>query len=376
MAAEAAVVALLIMAGIKSQRARSPLGLWKAAAAELGLTFEMRKAFLGKYCVLVGTIEGCDVEVRMGDMSTKAPQPAVVVTVGRKDLPGGLRLSKENLATGLGKVVQGADVEVGSAWFDKEVLVWGDEAETVAVLDEATRKQVLRFVAARGGEVRDRRLTLMLTVAEGSLRPAIGAVRELVELAGRLAVGARPVPTRLRENATGDSAAAVRRRNFETLLKYFPEHAETRAAGLALLRDADPEMRLAGARAAGEAGWKVLQELAESPECALPIRVGALGLMIATVPAERLGPMLELAALSAEPMVAGAAMGALAGMRDPRIVARIAQWGVRLAGTAAEAASRLLVELRVPGAESVLLVLLGHADMRARVAAARALGAV
>lgn len=322
----------------------------------------------------VRTAAGVEVMVRR-ESSSDGPD-SFLVRAAMGAIPTDLTMGRETLASRMGKLIAGRDVETGDTEFDHDVLLRGSEPRILALLDQETRQSVRENVS-RGAEVGSGAVEISIANPEELEAPA----RLAASLASRLASRAvQPVPVLLRENAMGDSLPGVRRRCLEALVEFFPSHPETRVALDAASVDPDSTVRLfAASKAIGGNAAK-----------AEALAVLVLDLLLE--PQARVDAMRELVAMNAGAVAIGVAeacyddrvreirvlaIGVLGRARRAQLVPAL----VKMAHRAYETDERLALaeafwRMRDPAAEGVLVEMLSNGATEVRTEAARALGRV
>ncbi|MCB9543318.1 MAG: hypothetical protein H6703_12840 [Myxococcales bacterium] len=175
------------------------------------------------------------------------------------------------------RLVMGRDLESGDVGFDEAVRLTGNATALRSLLDHRTRDVIRAFVAC-GGRLEGRHLRLVWAHAYNVDR-LVTSVEAALAVAGRL----RPSGTaraRLAAIARTDPLPAVRARVVDFMREAHAHAAETEAAALALLGDPDAAVRLAAARAAGDAGLGVLEALLA--EAAASVQLGAVEALAAS----------------------------------------------------------------------------------------------
>ncbi|MBI3270176.1 MAG: HEAT repeat domain-containing protein [Planctomycetes bacterium] len=364
----------------KAERAQSE-STWSDAARALGLQMEHRKRFLRSDSpVLSGKLGAMTVTVteeRPGGPS----QPGLVrIVVEVPDLPSELTVGRENLTTPLMKVVTGNDVQTGHPWFDREILIHGGEGEILAILDETTRRQLLRFVTARGGAVGKGRLVLDIGQVIPSTQLLVSSVQEVLELARRLSLAGRSVPGLLRRNAVEDSIADFRRRCLQTLLGAYAGSDDAREACRALAapeaKGVPAELRFLAAKGLGEEGWERMAALAAARDAEEEVRARGVDHLVACVPAGRLPGLLDRLLEVGCPGVETRAVRALGKLGHAPSFQRLVAAGRRAAPATAAAIAEALAAVGGPAAEAPLLEFLKSADVEVQIAAAGSLGRI
>jgi HEAT repeat protein len=276
----------------------------------------------------------------------------------------------------------GREIEVGDVSFDSTFFIEGPMPLVFALLDEETRRLLLR-VSTEGrleislGELR----------AENLSDEKVPSVLPLLfDLAQRFA---QPldIPRRLAENAHQDSAPGVRLQNLLLLIRELPEDPRTAEALRTVCSDPSPEIRLRAAKELGGEGRDVLFKLAEglADDTVSAEAVSILGQKLSF---ERTRAILDRARSVRHVQTARICLEALGRSGAAAAVDALAQVMEEEEGVLAAAAAQALGATGSPAAEPSLILALEReqgdlltltlqrelADLR--VAAARALGRV
>lgn len=315
---------------------------------------------------LDGTLDGCRVIARR--TSTDGQRVMQIAVHPPTRFPAGLAFGPEGLVQTVLRTVAGGDVQTGDRRFDDAVLVAGDPALVVAILDAANRRLVRRLVeqgtVLDGGELR-----LSGAVRRRDLPETI---RSLVRATKALHVEPAAIPDRLLQRVKRDPLPGVRRRAFELLLARFPDAPQTAAAVRTTLSDRDPTLRLQATRHAEvEAGEAPLRALASDPTIERRVREDALDLYIDRIGAAQASPLLV--ELLDDPTLAGEAASRLARTgRTEAVAALCARVGQGEVGPRAEMATAIgkLGKVPDPDCEAALLPLLDEGPLQVAVAEA------
>lgn len=243
-----AIAALAGLVALRRRRHRA----WRRAARRLGLALR----FEGDppRPVLEGTLEG-GYDVRVETVLRRERRGAEIgaggVTVrtrlrvdGGDRIPGDLSLAPESTTTRLKRgLVGGADVDVGDAGFDEDVLVQGDPVQLRALLDASTRRTVRKLVGSFGGTVERGVLSAERDGLAEDAESLERSIAFLHEAARVLSLDDAAIPSRLAEIAVEDPEREVRERAFEALTGRFPDHAEAERATEILLTDPEPRLK-------------------------------------------------------------------------------------------------------------------------------------
>lgn len=321
---------------------------------DLAQTGSARNTFLFQ-----GEVEGVHLSIRFRGST------AVVSATG--EIPDTLNIGERpQLAS-----FQRLGVDSGDRAFDQTILVEGDTASAVAVLTHETRKQVLDFISG-GGTVQAGRVE---KTVRGGLR-ARNDLRHEIEGALRVAQGLslQEEPwVRLRTNSTTDPITEVRLRNLTTLVRGNPKSEITQKALISALRDADPQIRLFGARFAGSEATSVLCNLTGTGY-GITVRCEAIRLLgrLVAEPEARTRLLRLLSDPSLE--IAVAAIRALAGSQLEAVIEELIQESQSATGAVATALVDALAEHQHPEIEDALLRFLVSGDSETMASAATVLG--
>lgn len=296
------------------------------------------------------------------------------ITLRGSSLPFRLELRPESIGTSVTKLFEGSDIQTGDPVFDATVLVRGDPYDTAAVLGGTTRPLVVQALR-RGVRVENGQIVLETGDTLREPDTLVKLARELTELARALKLPT-DVPGRLVQWVTRDPCPEARLRFLTILLERYPSDPRTELALRHAQQDRSPEVRLAAAIAAGEAGRSTLELLvgnAETPEDTACRAVAALGRALETEPALA---ALDGALTSHKPALARALLGVLAVCGDARAVERLVALLAEPDVEAAAVAARALEDCRGTGVELALTTALGSARAELRRAAAESLAKV
>lgn len=349
---------------------------WRDAAGQLGLRLVQGKTH--PRLKIAGEIDGVAIEVHALRRGGGRRRPAMCFAARSPGIPADLSIRWEGLLGELRDALGRAErVRTGNESFDEQAHVSGPEAATVALLDRATRARLTGVLAPRQGTVAGGTVAFTVSGVIGDPGQIVARARELAELARRLSLAGRSVPELLRGSATTDPLGPVRQRSLEVLVRYHPAERDTDLACEWTVKEGtDPAATLMAARHLRAAGWPYLQKMVDSPAVEDALRVAALEHLIASVPGDRLVPMLEAAlGLRCRPLHPPA-LRALERLRPPGVRELVVG---RLNGAdeaTAVAAAEVLGDLGDAGAEPALLGLMGRDEPTVRAAAATALGKV
>lgn len=173
------------------------------------------------------------------------------------------------------------DLLIGDPSFDPEVAVYGHEFMALAVLDPVTRARAATLIKGLGVVVAGGRVSYFEAMAFVDAERQAQLVSQLVDLAQRLCLHEDRVPARLLQNLHVEPLPAVRRRLALALFGGFPGHPVSQEAQPFFAIDPDPTIAFY-ARACDRAeGSDFLKQALTTPTVALELRAFA---------AQRLGP--------------------------------------------------------------------------------------
>ena len=248
---------------------------WRTAARRLGLTY--RPTGLVRSPRLHGQLGPCSVVVDVANAGNSDEIAHVVtrVTVTAPTIPVGFEVGPQSMWGSMARRFWARAGRPLEDRFDQRVKVAGHPTYTLAVLEPDVRERLQQLTSLQGQVQRGQ---LMLTL-RGRVRRAdrlISVVEFLTALGRDLSVPEQAWPNALRERATEDPSAQIRRRSLETLVDRYPASTDARRAVRDRLGDFAPEVRLVAARHAGEDGIEVLSELFYDPEVEAGVRSEAL----------------------------------------------------------------------------------------------------
>lgn len=315
------------------------------------------------------------------DHRVHARHEGLDVWLGPRAEGGGTRLEIRPIAPALaawrvvGIETRLAGVETGDPDFDATVRFDGPALLVRALLDAETRAVALEaFLADSSVAVKNGVLTADFGSAWGPGQVVSpDRIRRLVAIGARLQAPADPVP-RLAEIARTDAGHVVRRSAIAVLSGHAAQHPATREAQRAACADADPSVRLAGARHLGSGGVSVLEELATASDVPDDVAAQAIALLGARLGLEALRAIVA-DAVPARPLSACAAlelMGDRGAEAAPAIAAALER---AAAGPVALAAVQAIARTKAPSQLPALAAALGS-DAAVAFAAAEALARV
>ncbi len=297
-------------------------------------------------------------------------------------VPQHLLIRAESIATALGKLVAGEDIECGDELFDGKILVRsssGRNADAQALLSAKVRVAVAEFIA-HGGVIEHGYLLLRRNGIVKDPDRLVSTIETMVELAGLLSERSRMnAAESLADIVKDDSSPKVRFRAIKTLVSAFdPASPYVRhACRIAASSDSSPATRMAAAIALGKEGVPALRKIVESGAanetraealeslCELVTKEEALGI-IGTALSDSADEVRARAAKTLRGLSAPSLLDALTrSARDPSLTDEWVAWH-------AEA----IANTRRPEAEPALLSLLEKEVPVVRVAAAKGLGRI
>jgi hypothetical protein len=323
----------------------------------------------GAGLTVVGSSHRRKVHARRGELTVSlAPRPDA----------GGTRVVIRPIASGISAARVGIEtrysgVETGDADFDAAVRFSGPWLVVRALLDAETR-QVAReaFVVAAIVVVRDGALTADFSTAWDTGQVVSAArLERLLALAERLREPPDPVPL-LAVIARSDAGPVVRRSAVAVLAAEARDRPETREAQRTACLDADPSVRLAGARHLGAEGVPVVEEIARSGATPDAFAADAIEVLGERLSAETRRAILDAAGPD-RPLTACAALATSNGAAADDVKRITAVLERALSGPVALAAVKALVRTKVPAAAEAPLAAALVADVEVARAAAQGL---
>ncbi len=361
------IVALTYMAIQAAKRREAEYNAaWALAAAELQGSFrpKTRKEPRTIQATVDGTAVLIDTYV-VSNGKTSHTYTRARATITRPIR--GLELRREGLSSMMGKVVRGADIELGDPEFDDAVLLRAeDESAARGTMDAATRERTLaglrRELTVKGETVTWKKGGFVADPKELARR-----AREVAELATSLRAPAH-TGRALRDVGAHDPDPGVRRQTLSYAAAHAPEFA--RAMATDMLEDPVPELRARAAAHSGPTGVPVAHELAVDPS--MPDAVRALAIPTAA-PALTDDELVEL--LGRVGAIAAAAATAVARAKRHALAPHLPPLLTR-SDPEAIAAADALGAVGGPEHESELALALGAGSVDVQRAAARALGRI
>jgi len=287
---------------------------WRRVADQFGLRFQPGGWFSKD--VLSGEIDGQDVFVDTFTTSSGKSQQTWTRVQSRYSVASGIKIGREGVLSGLGKIFKGDDIQIGDSVFDDAMLLRGPERTLRARLDHRSRATVLELLEDSALAVEDGvvRWQKMKTVVEAHELGA--AISQTVKLSLALDCRAMDVEGRFLDILRRDPEPDVRRRCLEQLLEGAGEAIREEALDLARVDDS-PRVRLVavqqGLRHADSVTWDDLKPFARSPETSLRVfaaelvgkhaLAGAQSALLAMLDSD--DPPIQIAAAGALEVVGG-----------------------------------------------------------------------
>ena len=266
------MIGIVLLVARASKKARQ--AAWSRAAAALDMHFA-QGGFFGTDRIQ-GQLNGCGVEVYIFTRGSSKNRTTYTGIRIKGDLFFGLKMRKEGVGSSIGKLFKGEDLQVGDAFFDREVHIDGDPLESMALLNAEARAAVLDLLS-QGGSVDN-------GVVEWETRGAMkdaglieGKVRSLVRLVNQLSLGGRDIAQCLAENAIKDPLPSVRLRNLEALLTSQGLVPATLVVARRCLDDPSATVALRAALALGDEGLPHIEQLIGQRDVPPLMRIDALG---------------------------------------------------------------------------------------------------
>lgn len=217
-----AVLPDLLKGGRPRNARRRGEARWSEAAAALGLIDSASFDHAG----LEGAIRG--VPVFVAELTNDSGITRLSYRAAGR-FPEDLSIGAEGLGSKLSKLAGERDIEVGDPAFDRTVLIRGPRAAVVGALAAPLREKLVAAVS-QGRRV-EKGEVLLDTGGGGDAAVIVANVRACVGLAEELARAFAADPAEgLIANTAGEQIPAVRRRNLELLLEFYP--GEPAAKGL------------------------------------------------------------------------------------------------------------------------------------------------
>jgi HEAT repeat protein len=298
-----------------SRHAKAVQRAWGQAAETMGLDFYKGSRF-ARGMMIVGRLSGFDVTVDLftkGSGRNKKTFTRIIVDTNGA-VPSGITLKSEGFISGVKRAFGKDDILTGDRTFDDEIEVQGDEAAVVAALDERSRMTVRSLVNVLGAQVVNGDIYREFSGQIRDTHALVSALRAMVEIAGSLSAGQKPIETRLLHNASADSIGEVRKRNLEILLRSYAGTEQARAAADFAIRDADPIVRLLAAEQLGAAGLDPMCEIAKDFGTPVDVRIDAIR-SLARIHNSRAVHELKVLVDDGQPDIALAAVDVLVGMK-------------------------------------------------------------
>jgi hypothetical protein len=198
-------------------------------------------------------------------------------------------------------------VPTGDAAFDWKVNVSGGRVRVAAILDDATREEVVaiifdhRAVFSNGAFIFDARSVATITggplAGEIDGRTLARFLLRVIDLGKTLADRAHcPASELLLANVVNDSRADVRRHNLALLVDRFPETREAKDASRSVLEHHDASLRLLGATHLSRGDPPdsgPIEALYRDDRVGLSVREAAFSRLLEVVPRDRRVALLE-----------------------------------------------------------------------------------
>lgn len=379
-----------VFSGYRTRKRRGLAEAWRQAAEACGLNrLRWLPNPIGLESDLVAQSERLSVRFQITDEGQLRTR--ITISDEGRGAAHSLSLHREDLGTSFRKRGGFREIQIGDPDFDEVVFIEGPPTLARAVLDVETRRIVHGFLFRTGIPPSPGSGWLMTTDAvfeEGELRVVVdassaaelgGVLREalnlLLETARRLS---RPddVAVRLAQTARDEPLADARLQDLLTLAREFPEHAATRAALRAALKDDEDEIRLRCALALEEQGRDVLLDMASDHRTAESCAARAIVAVRDGLSVERTETILSHALRTRRLLVAAAALEALGHRHAPEAISTMAHVLRQEQGELARTAAHALALSGLPAAEAPLIEALAREEPDLRIAVARALGHV
>jgi HEAT repeat protein len=377
------------MAGRSPWKRKGLAKVWRETAEACGLTdVRWTPSPLGGESDL--TAQSRELPVRFHVTGRGAVGTRIAIGDHGADRAHSLTLRRETGGTALRKRGGFREIEIGDPDFDEAVFIVGPPTLARAVLDVETRRIVRDHLFEVGIRRSHGDVWLKTTEAAceaGEVRVAVEAssasdlgqvlpdvLRRLRDIARRLVTD--DVAVRLAHTAREEPVAEARLQDLLTLAREFPEHAATRVALRAALKDDEDEIRLRCAVVLEEEGFQTLLDMASDHRTLESCAVRAIVAVGDRLSLKRTGKILTHALKTRRLLVAAAVLEALGRRGTPETIPTIAGVLRQESGEMGVAAVRALALSGLPAAEAPLMEALARDGRNIRLAAAQALGRV
>jgi HEAT repeat protein len=330
--------------------------VWVGALEGLGL----RSREGADDLVLQGEVEGAPLELHLDPSYARVREMRAPVL-----LPAGMgfaRATREGTPT-------------GDRAFDAEVTSRGEARLLHPLLGRPTRDLLRRTIRTRSIEVRESFVRCTAASMLGSalaLRATIEAVAGLARHLDRRWIAFHERPEELfAENALRDPVTAIRRANLALFADRFADSPSLRKVCRLVVRDPDPELRLAAAIQMGRGGLPALQALVADSSITDRVRTHALDEIVRGRPDLR---FLRRVLHDRSAVLRLRAIEVLGRSRQRAAIAPLAALVPRLDGRGRVAIAEALGAIGHRDGEPALIGLLGGPRAQ-KTAAAKALGA-
>lgn len=362
--------ALLALAGVTVAFHIAAYRTWRRVAERLGLHFG-EGSYWGDW-EIYGELRGCKVSVRnIGTLLSRQRRFTRIAVSPPRRISTELELRGETLLSQATKVLTGQDLQLGDRTFDQRVLVGGREDVVYAVLDAPTRGITQRFLETWGGQVAGGEVLRDSATVMHRADPLERLILDAVRLAEALQTPEGGYHTALIHNLAHDPLPTVRRKCLELLLKQGGATADE-AIRIASA-DADPELMLAAADAAGTRALGLLRQLAVAPQVPASVAERAL-LRLSELDTATAAEVARVLINGPQRSTTGRALELAGHLGLTDLLPRLTAYTRHPDGALAAAAAHSLAALG--GGEEAFITQLGHAHPDARLAAAEALASV
>jgi hypothetical protein len=260
-------IVLGVVVFLASQTRQKKQAAWKQVGMDYDLLF-YDGGWFGKD-TLNGTVQGQDVFVDTFTTSSGKSQQTWTRIQSRDSVPAGVKIGREGVFSGLGKLFKGEDLQIGDTAFDDAILIRGPERMLRAQLDADNRNRLSTALMDHSLEVVDGvvRWQKMGTVTEPHRLSA--AIDEVVDVARALDVRGLDVTQALLDNLRDDPAAGVRRQCLLQLMEDRDPEVVKQALRIAE-SDGSPQVRLVAKmqaiKNAPAVGWAEVHMFASAKE--------------------------------------------------------------------------------------------------------------
>lgn len=183
-------------------------------------------------------------------------RPSTRTRIAAYGAPLNLDLRAQSLVDDAFQALNGPDLQLGDARFDRNVVIGGDPHTARVVLD-ATTRILVQDLLRHGGQVIQGKVEIDFDGAPWSVDAFVQAAFVVINLTRRLKAAAADEAERIRRILTADPNPGVRRATLRDTITRRPQLVQGLLAELSL--DRDPVVRVLAARELGPEGRPVLR---------------------------------------------------------------------------------------------------------------------